>query len=79
MHFNFFHNLVVAVLALLVHADTTPDDERSNALFGILDNSIEFSAIVQVVMPRIEEWFVQKQFQSTFSAINNSSSVFSKL
>jgi hypothetical protein len=60
MHFHFFHFLVVAVLVLLVHADTTPgiraqDDERSNALFGILDNSIDFSAIVEVVMPRIEE------------------------
>jgi hypothetical protein len=85
MNFNFFHFLVVAVLALLVHADTTPpglraeDDERSNTLFGILDNSIDFSAIVEAVIPRIEEWLVQKPFQSTFSAIINASSVFVKI
>jgi hypothetical protein len=84
MNFHFFHFLVVVVLALLVHADTTPgirakDEERSNALFGILDNSINFSAIVEAVMPRIKEWFVQKPFQSTFSAIVNASSVFEKL
>jgi hypothetical protein len=83
MHFHFFHFLVVAVLALLVHANLTPpglraeDDERSNALFGILDNSIEFSAIVEAVMPRIEEWLVQKPFQSTLPI--NASSVFVKL
>jgi hypothetical protein len=85
MNFNIFHLLVVAVLALLVHANLTPpglraeDDERSNALFGILDNSISFSAKVEAVMPRIEEWLVQKPFQSTFSAITNSSSVFKML
>jgi hypothetical protein len=85
MHFNFYHLLVVAVLAVLVHANLTPpglradDKERSNALFGILDNSIDFSAIVEAVMPRIKEWLVQKPLQSTFSSITNSSSVFKML
>jgi hypothetical protein len=83
MNFHFFNFLVGAVLALLVHADTTPgiraeDDERSNALFGILDNSVSFSAIVEAVMPRIKEWLVHP-FDKTFSSVTNSSSVFTKL
>jgi hypothetical protein len=85
MHFNFYHLLVVAVLAVLVHANDSPpglradDKERSNALFGILYNSVNFSPKVEAIMPRIEEWFVQRPFDVDFSAIINASSIFTKL
>jgi hypothetical protein len=87
MHFNIsyiLHLLTPALLALLVHAKTTPgiradDIESAEALGGILDNSNSFWALAEAIMPRIEEWLVQKPFQSTFSAITNSTSVFKKL
>jgi hypothetical protein len=84
MHFHFYHLLVVAVLAGLVHANYSPpglradDKERSKALGEILDNSDSFSAMVEAIMPRIEEWLVQP-FDVNFSAIINASSVFTKL
>jgi hypothetical protein len=88
MHFNIshiLHFLTLALLALLVHANPIPgiradDNEPAEALNGILDNSINFSAKAEaILMPRIEEWLVQKPFQSTFSTITNSTSVFKKL
>jgi hypothetical protein len=85
MQLNFIHFLALAILALLVHANPTPglradDNEPAEALCGILDNSIDFSAKAEaIVIPRIEEWLVQKPFQSSFSAITNSTSVFKKL
>jgi hypothetical protein len=84
MHFNFFHFLVVAVLALEVHANTTPwlpaYDIEATQLGGILANSIDFSAKAEaVLMPRIKEWLFQNPFQSNFSAITNSSIVFEKI
>jgi hypothetical protein len=85
MHFHFFNFLVVAVLAGLVHANYSPpglradDKERSKALCGILHNSVNFSEMVEAIMPRIEEWFVQKPFDVDFSDIINASSVFTKL
>jgi hypothetical protein len=84
MHFHFFQFLVVAKLAVLVHANTTPgiraeDIESTQALDGILDNSNSFSPKVEVIMPRIEEWLVQMPIDVDFSAIINASSVFTKL
>jgi hypothetical protein len=85
MHSHIYHFLALAVLALLVHANYSPpglradDKERSKALFGILDNSDSFSPKVEAIIPRIEEWFVQKPFDVDFSTITNSSSVFAKL
>jgi hypothetical protein len=55
------------------------DKESAEALGGILDNSINFSAKAEAIMPRIEEWFVQKPFDVDFSAIINASSIFTKL
>jgi hypothetical protein len=84
-NFHFFHFLVIAVLPLyLVHANTTPgiraeDMDRSNALGGILDNTINISGMVEAIMPRIEEWFVQKPFEPDFSVNINASSVFAIL
>jgi hypothetical protein len=85
MHFHFYHFLVVAVLAGLVHANYSPpglrvdDKERSKAFGGILHNSVNFSAMVEAIMPRIEEWFVQRPFDVDFSDIVIESSVFAKL
>jgi hypothetical protein len=85
MNFHFFHFLFVAVLAGQVHANLSPsslradDKERSNALGGILDNSINFLPKAEAIMPRIEEWFVQRPFDVDFSTIINASSVFAKL
>jgi hypothetical protein len=84
MHFHFYHLLVVAVLAIVVQSNSTPgirekDMEPAETLGRMLDNSINFSVMFEAVMPRIEEWLVQIPFQFTFSAITNSSSVFSKL
>jgi hypothetical protein len=45
----------------------------------ILDNSNSFWAIAEAVIPRIEEWFLQKPFDIDFSAIIDKSSVFEKL
>jgi hypothetical protein len=84
MHFHFYHLLVVAVLAFQVHANYSPpglradDKERSKALGVILHNSVNFSEMVEAIMPRIEEWLVHP-FEKTFSVITDSSSVFAKL
>jgi hypothetical protein len=85
MHSHIYLFFALAILALLVHANTTPglradDKEPAKALGEILDNSINFSAKAEaIVMPRIEEWLAQRLFQSTFSLITNASSVFAKL
>jgi hypothetical protein len=85
MHSHIYLFFALAILALLLHANTTPglradDKEPAKALGEILDNSIKFSAKAEaIVMPRIEEWLAQRLFQSTFSIITNASSVFAKL
>jgi hypothetical protein len=84
MHFKIYHFIFLALLAFLVQSNSIPgiraeDEERSNALGEILDNSINFRVKAEAIMPRIKEWFFYTQFQSTFSAITNSSSVFTKL
>jgi hypothetical protein len=43
--------------------------DANEALYAIIDGSIDFSANIGVIMPRIEEWFVQIPLQHTFSAI----------
>jgi hypothetical protein len=55
------------------------DRETAKALGEILDNSVNFWVKAEAVIPRIEEWLVQIPFQSTFSAITNSRSVFKML
>jgi hypothetical protein len=44
----------------------------------LLKNS-DFSPLLEVIIPRIEEWLVQKPFSTSFSIISNSSKVFEKL
>jgi hypothetical protein len=54
--------------------------ESVETIGEILDNSINFSAKAEaIVLPRIEEWLVQKSIDVDFSTITNSSSVFAKL
>jgi hypothetical protein len=84
MQLNFIHFLAIVELVLLVQSNSilglrADDNEAAEALGRILDNSIDFSAKAEaIVMPRIEEWLVQRPFQSTFSTITISS-VFTKL
>jgi hypothetical protein len=54
------------------------DIERIDVVEEVLDNS-NLAAAVDVIMPRIEEWFVQKPFDANFSAVTESSSIFEKL
>jgi hypothetical protein len=85
MHSHFIHFFALAVLALLVQSNPIPgiraeDEEPAKALSGILDNSINFSAKAEaIIIPRIEEWLIQRPFQSTFSAIIDATNVFAKL
>jgi hypothetical protein len=85
MHSHIYHFLALAVLALLVHANSIPairegDVESVETIGGILDNSINFSEIAEaILMPRIEEWLTHKPVSPGFSAITNSTSVFATL
>jgi hypothetical protein len=63
-------------------SDNNSEDRPQNpqeALYELIDGSIDFSANIEVIMHRIEEWFVQIPVHSSFSAITNSSYVFKKL
>jgi hypothetical protein len=47
-------------------------------LDGLLENSAEFS-VADVIIPRVEEWFVQNPFDPDFSTVANASSIFADL
>jgi hypothetical protein len=54
----------------------------SNSLDSIkevIDNSVNFREITQVIIPRIEEWFIQLPLHPRFSTITNSSSIFTTI
>jgi hypothetical protein len=69
------NHIVIKSLSL-----TGSDDLVSlDVLDYVLEGSTNFSAMAEVLMPRIGEWFVQNPFDPTFSAIIDSSNVFEKL
>jgi hypothetical protein len=54
----------------------------SNSLDSIkevIDNSVNFREIAQVILPRIEDWFIQLPLHPRFSTITNSSSIFTTI
>jgi hypothetical protein len=54
----------------------------SNSLDSIkkvIDNSVNFREITQVILPRIEEWFAEIPIHPGFSTITNSSSIFTTI
>jgi hypothetical protein len=56
------------------------DDLNSAGSFKeLIENSVNFREITQVILPRIEDWFVPIPLHPRFSTITNSSSIFEKL
>jgi hypothetical protein len=45
----------------------------------VIDNSVNFRGIAEVVIPRIEEWFAEIPIHPGFSTITNSSSIFTTI